>query len=131
MTRTITPRDYFDATGAPVYEMIVRYSVPAARVAGIALIKGQPVDAAYMPAPATGPLLDPPEEPAYPETPRNPDGSIQRQPPNCDGNAQYGQEATQSGQAADGGEYRAALQFESATGDLNPDACKTGVCATD
>jgi hypothetical protein len=31
----------------------------------------------------------------------------------------------------DGGEYRAALQFESATGDLNPDACKSGVCATD
>jgi len=115
MTRTITFRDYHDATGAPVCEMIVKYGVPAARLAGAALIKGQPVDAAYMPAPATGLMLDPPEEPAYPETPRNPDGSIERMPPNC----------------MDGGEYRAALQFESATGDLNPDACKSGVCATD
>jgi hypothetical protein len=30
-------------------------------------------------------FMDPPEEPAYPGTPRRPDGSIERLPPNCDG----------------------------------------------
>jgi hypothetical protein len=48
-----------------------------------------------------------------PATPPSPD-PVGNQPPNC----------------LEGGEYRAALQYESASGDLDAKACAAGVCGT-
>jgi hypothetical protein len=106
MTRTITFRDYPDATGAPVCEMIVKYSLPAARLAGAALIKAQPADAAYLPTP-----FGHAGEPFDPEEPWPSDATAITLPPPCDGN--------------NAGEALAQAQHEAA---LDGDGCTSGAC---
>jgi hypothetical protein len=66
--------------------------------------------AGFEPTPfgAKGEPFDPPEA-----TQPSPD-PVGNQPPNC----------------LEGGEYRAALQYESASGDLDAKACAAGVCGT-
>jgi hypothetical protein len=107
--RTITHSDHINGAGEAVYVSTVHYASAAERKAGDAACQRVVVAQAFTPFGHAGEPQDPPEEWPSDKT------AAWVGPPNC----------------LDGGEYRAALQFESAAGDLNPDACKSGVCTTE
>lgn len=121
--RTITHSEFVNGAGEGVYVSTVHYASAAERVAGDAAVQRVVVAQAFAPFGDKGEPFDPPEEwpsdktateyaPQAVSTDYAPGHVL---PPNC----------------MEGGEYRAALQFESAAGDLNPDACKSGVCTTE
>jgi len=109
--RTITRSEFVNGAGEGVYVSTVHYASAAEREAGDAACQRVEVAAAFVPFGDKGEPFDPPEPWPSDKT------ATWAGPPNCDGH--------------NGGEYRAALQFESAAGDLNPDACRSGVCTTE
>jgi hypothetical protein len=145
--RTITHSEFVNGAGEGVYVSHVHYLDPNERKAGDAACQRVVAPQAFTPFGHAGEPQDPPEFPrgnriltaaefsaridkAIDEALEEPwpsdkdatdyttepaSGGLTHMPPNC----------------LDGGEYRAALQFESAAGDLNPDACRSGVCTTE
>jgi hypothetical protein len=135
--RTITHSEFVNGAGEGVYVSHVHYLDPNERKAGDAACQRVVAPQAFTPFGHAGEPQDPPEpwpsdkdatdyttEPASGGlTPKQALDALAAQaqelglckmPPNCDG-----------------GEYRFGLQFESAAGDLNPDACRSGVCTTE
>lgn len=122
MTRRHHYHDFPSATGDPVYRVSFdchsAAERDAVRAAGLAVV----VPAAFVPALSSGPAFDSPEvipPSADPVVVLGPGAATYNPPPNCDGNAQFGQEPTQAGYAL------AHAQHEAAT---DGDDCTSGAC---
>ena len=151
--RTITHSEFQAASGEGVYVSHVHYASAAEREAGDAACQRVVVAQAFVPGAdlaalvGKGRAFDPREDgqatykgppqvftnDAAEEWPSDRTATEYAPPPVS---ASYTTQAVSGGvtmppNCMEGGEYRAALQFESAAGDLNPDACKSGVCTTE
>jgi hypothetical protein len=132
MTRTITHSEFTAGSGEPVYVSTVHYASRAEREAGDAACRHVVAAAAFQPLPKPGEPFDAPEfGVGYAGTEAY---RAEQAAKNAESKAALDALAAQAqelGLYDNPGEYRAGLQFESAAGDLNPQACVVGVCGTE